>query len=472
MKKIKLALLGLACCLLGNINAQSWNPVGTGLSPEPGCMAVYNGNLYVGGYITNAGGVPVNTIAMWDGTNWSAVGSGITGAVNSSNPEIYAMAVYNGDLYVGGYFTTAGGAPASNIAKWNGTGWSALGSGINGFVHTMSVYNGKLIIGGNFTSANGLPLNNITAWDGTTFSSLGTGIPSGYMNLWGVTNMSTDNSLLYVTGYFDSAGGKLCNSVAQWDGTNWSAFGKGILLTRLWTSLPAWGYTISSYNNELFLGGAFDSIQGATTYAATFWNGTNWNTPFNSASTSLQFNCSMVYNGLLYAGGKFYSGISGSLENGVATWNGSKWDTVGSGLSADSGIYPYSDSGVVAFCAYNGALYATGNFTRSGKTVVNHIAAWGAVTGIAAIKNEQTFSVYPNPSNGIFNFQLADGQQLTADSHLEVYNMLGEEIATQTKSGDAQLSINLSEKPAGIYLYRMLSKTGAVIGSGKLVIEH
>ena len=44
----------------------------------------------------------------------------------------YALAVSGTDLYAGGYFTTAGGVPANCIAKWNGSAWSALGSGMSG----------------------------------------------------------------------------------------------------------------------------------------------------------------------------------------------------------------------------------------------------------------------------------------------------------------------------------------------------
>ena len=43
-----------------------------------------------------------------------------------------ALAVSGSDLYAGGRFTTAGGIAANRIAKWNGSSWSALGSGMNG----------------------------------------------------------------------------------------------------------------------------------------------------------------------------------------------------------------------------------------------------------------------------------------------------------------------------------------------------
>ena len=43
----------------------------------------------------------------------------------------YALAVSGTNLYAGGYFTTAGGVTANYIAKWDGSAWSALGSGMN-----------------------------------------------------------------------------------------------------------------------------------------------------------------------------------------------------------------------------------------------------------------------------------------------------------------------------------------------------
>ena len=48
--------------------------------------------------------------------------------------SVYALAVSGTDLYAGGCFTTAGGSAANYIAKWNGSAWSALGSGMNNCV--------------------------------------------------------------------------------------------------------------------------------------------------------------------------------------------------------------------------------------------------------------------------------------------------------------------------------------------------
>src|SRR6185436_11392597 len=80
---------------------------------------------------TTAGGNPATNVAKWNGSSWSALGSGI-GNVPGQNTEVNALAVSGNDLYVGGRFTAAGGLAATNVAKWNGSSWSALGSGIGG----------------------------------------------------------------------------------------------------------------------------------------------------------------------------------------------------------------------------------------------------------------------------------------------------------------------------------------------------
>jgi hypothetical protein len=42
-------------------------------------------------------------------------------------------------LYAGGGFSSAGSVAATNIAQWNGSSWSPLGSGVNDYVYALAV---------------------------------------------------------------------------------------------------------------------------------------------------------------------------------------------------------------------------------------------------------------------------------------------------------------------------------------------
>ena len=131
-----------------------------------------NGNVYVGGFFTFIGTVPANCIAKWNGSAWSALGSGM-------NAAVYALAVIGTNLYAGGEFATAGGVTVNGIAKWNGSTWSALGSGISGRDNTVACAGGEReqsLCWGNFTSAGGVVANNIAKWNGSAWSAVGSGM--------------------------------------------------------------------------------------------------------------------------------------------------------------------------------------------------------------------------------------------------------------------------------------------------------
>ncbi|PKK82979.1 MAG: hypothetical protein CVT49_10975 [candidate division Zixibacteria bacterium HGW-Zixibacteria-1] len=70
--------------------------------------------------------------------------------------QVQAMAIYNGSIIIAGFLTVAGSVIVSNIASWNGTTWSTLGSGMNKSVYALTVYDNMLIAGGSFTMVGGV----------------------------------------------------------------------------------------------------------------------------------------------------------------------------------------------------------------------------------------------------------------------------------------------------------------------------
>ncbi len=130
-----------------------------------------NGDLIVGGFFngagnTVAGDVPANNIARWNRatSTWTALANGLNSNVN-------ALALLsNGDIIAGGEFTAAGNAadgdtPVNYLARWDGSAWSALGDGVNGRVQTLAVAgNGDLLVGGRFTIAGGQASAYLARW--------------------------------------------------------------------------------------------------------------------------------------------------------------------------------------------------------------------------------------------------------------------------------------------------------------------
>ena len=70
-----------------------------------------------------AGDVPANRIAKWDGTRWSTLASGLNNAVRP-------LEVFNDQLYVGGLFTSANSGAAKYLAASGHMGRAILGPGL------------------------------------------------------------------------------------------------------------------------------------------------------------------------------------------------------------------------------------------------------------------------------------------------------------------------------------------------------
>lgn len=181
-------------------NGSSWSEFGGGATSGAKQMLAWDdGNgpgLYVAGILQNLGGVPVSGVARWNGSTWNSLAGGVAGP--ASGPRSNALAVYDDGsgeaLIVGGGFATAGGVPAAGIAKWDGTQWSALGSGVTGLnpvVHSLAVHDAGdggrplLYVLGLFTNAGGIPTQGFATWDGEQWS-----VPPPFPSLNRLSRMS------------------------------------------------------------------------------------------------------------------------------------------------------------------------------------------------------------------------------------------------------------------------------------------
>jgi len=192
--------------------------------------------LYAGGRITSAGGVPVNNIAKWDGTEWSALGGGLVDGGGAAVVEALKMhddgSGAGPALYVGGYFDLAGGRPAVAAARWDGDEWTPVGGGLPHLpsvtpeVYAIDVYDDgrgpALYFAGKFTGDGG---RAVTRWDGRIWSALDEGLsegsPAGILVVFCMTVFDNDHGPgpgLYLGGTFGQAGSIASKQIARWQG--------------------------------------------------------------------------------------------------------------------------------------------------------------------------------------------------------------------------------------------------------------
>ncbi|MEZ6036175.1 MAG: delta-60 repeat domain-containing protein [Planctomycetota bacterium] len=162
-----------------------------------------NGDVIAGGRFLNAGGLPASKIARWNGTTWQSLGSGLPTFCKS------VVALPNGDLVAGGYF---------GISQWDGISWNPLGPGVNSTANdVVALPNGDLIVGGEFSSAGGVGnTGGIARWDGQTWHPLGSGTTGGLTSSVRSVIARSDGSLV-AGGYFTSIGGVTANRIASYE---------------------------------------------------------------------------------------------------------------------------------------------------------------------------------------------------------------------------------------------------------------
>jgi hypothetical protein len=324
------------------------------------------GNLYIGGAFTAVGDVIANHIAKWDGSSWTALGSGISGPESYPHygGSVRALAVLGSDVYAGGYFTTAGGSAANYIAKWNGSTWTALGSGMNGGVHALAVSGSKVYAGGEFEAAGGTAANYIAKWDGSTWTALGSGMGGGDFYPGYVYALAVSGSDdVYAGGYFTIAGGSAANYIAKWDGSTWTALGSGMVGTDSVTLTGVFALAVSG--SDLYAGGVFTSAGGNSATNIAKWNGSTWTALGSGMNQFSSVEALAVSGSDVYAGG-YFTTAGGSAANYIAKWNGSSWTALGSGINY----------GVLALAVSGSDLYAGGVFTSAGGSTANYIAKW------------------------------------------------------------------------------------------------
>jgi hypothetical protein len=439
-------------------DGNNWSDIGGGTDSIVRALAWDGNNLYAGGSFSTAGGNIVNSIARWDGNSWLALGSGMDHFSSFETATVYALAWDGSNLYAGGNFTKAGEGDAHRIAKWDGSIWADLDGGVDDYIDwatdpysyvlSLAWDGNNLYVGGSFFSAGGIPYTkDIARWDGSSWSALGSGIGESTIFDDTVYALEWDGYNLYIGGDFNVAGGISANNIAKWDGSSWSVIdndldGSVLALVRGGGNLYAseydrfgadhiakwdsnsWSYINSNDNagngiddfnayaftwdgSHLYAGGNFTKVGGNVVNYIARWDGNNWSTMGGGVNEFVIFDpvvYALAWDGSnLYAGG-FFSTAGGISAPNIAKWDGNSWSNIGGGIGGEvhaltwdgSNLYAggygnkvakwdgnvWSDigsglDGAVYALVWDGIhLYAGGDFTLAGDTSSNNIARW------------------------------------------------------------------------------------------------
>jgi hypothetical protein len=168
--------------------------------------------LYVGGMFTRAGGlvgVDANNIACWDGTEWSALGTGSNDRVLHFGSLIDAGGRH---LVAAGEFTVIGGKFLSGVARWDGAEWVDV-EGVNGAAAIRPVViNDEPFLAIN-AGENGVGLwNSVRGWN--LLGDVRRGDQPGIV--LAIEQLGGSGGDLWFGGDFDTAGGQPAGRLAAW----------------------------------------------------------------------------------------------------------------------------------------------------------------------------------------------------------------------------------------------------------------
>lgn len=347
----------------------------TAFDPSPDAnilsLAASGSTVYAGGGFRTIGGQPRHYIAALDAVNGDA-----TAFDPDTNGAVDAVGVSGSAVYLGGQFSSLGGTLRNNMAAINAadgtaTSWDPNPQGSNGggaTINALTVSDSIMYVGGYFTSVGGQPRSNIAAIS----------VADGTATDWApesdgvVATFAVSGDLVYVGGAFlhIGTGGDLRVFLAALSAADGSA--------TAWNPNPDGDISAIALSGDLvYVGGNFLHIGSDSTprtriaaLNAADGNPTGWDPDAGDQSSVLAL---AVAGSTIYAGGNFTS-MHGVPRNNIAAINASD----GTVTSFDPNA---SDGSVEALAVDGSTIYAGGRFSIMGGQSRGMLAALNAGDG-------------------------------------------------------------------------------------------
>lgn len=322
------------------------------------------GDIYVGGTFGLVGkglqDLDATNVARWDGTAWHALGDGVINSVGVVIGSVVGINdfVFDGDrLVAGGLFSRAGTTGALNIATWDGEAWSPMVNpgqrflGVNGVVNTLVEVDGGIVAAGFFDHVGDTSAMNVAYLKDGAWESVASGLQDV------VFDAAHDGQSLYVAGSFADVQPTGASFVARRDGPVWRGLGAGPNDTV--SELLAVG------PGDLYVGGDFTEVGTLDANHVARWKDGAWTAlgdGLDGRVTALHVGA----DGVLYAGGNFETAGDGTVVNHVARFIEGKWKPLVEGL----------DGRVAAIVSVGDDIIVGGTFAFAGDVRVDSLARW------------------------------------------------------------------------------------------------
>jgi hypothetical protein len=276
---------GTAWTTLGMVG--QGNIVNAMISYDPDADGPLRERVVVAGYLQSVNDVPVQNVAMYDGTSWAPMG-----AVTDLFTDLEVFDTDGsgplGPSLLGAQGIIPGGpGTPGHLYRWNGTQWVTFGPDFVSNsgppqVSYLAVFDPdaegpaprQLLVVGSFSRIGGLMANNVAVFDGGTWRAIGSGFSSNPQAAFAWDPQHNGREVVVVAGSFASASGVPARAVAVWNGTAWSALGAGFGQTK--TGLIPYPSDFSVFGGDLYAAGGFFESFGAPGNGIARWDGTQW----------------------------------------------------------------------------------------------------------------------------------------------------------------------------------------------------
>ncbi len=332
-------------------------------------------------------------------------------------PQVRAQCITDNGLIIAGYFRRAGGVDVTNIARWDGTTFHPLGSGVTffgtpGVVSCLTLYQPGgssqplLFAGGLFDTAGGVPAPNLAMWDGSAWHAIpGTPTSSGseFLSIENLAVADPDGegpqpeSLIVSVSSFIGIGPGFVNSgqLWAWDGMNWTALSAangdfvGSVAAYAPTAAPPLMYSVGGRSSGAdclrFSSTTFTRYDaaGAAVLLSSECDQTECNqppcpVPVYSQTITFDPDAGGPSAGQLLLLGSFESAFGAAAHN-LAAFDGTSWSQFAGGADGVRTLFSLSDPGTG-----RPSLYAAGNNLSVGGITAPNLARLDS-TGWTAI---------------------------------------------------------------------------------------